>query len=144
MEVLSTIFAYLDLMRSLEPGDWSRLFEELNRVGEMRWRFLEKRKPREEAQRLVERLITQQLATTSQSPLPLEQILVVHFFSATECGSNLITEDCLEFLKAGNCRVFVGTKEPLEGREFWPLKEQHYGTEYEVRRLDIARLKVRT
>ena len=43
----------------------------------------------------------------------------------------------LDLLTPENCRVLIGTKEPLEGRPFWSQKETYYGTEYDIRPLDL-------
>lgn len=111
-EVLATVFAYLDLMRATGPQPWVTL--EIQRLSEMRWRWMEKGPPGSTAERL---------ATSLQHPFPDERILVGARLAPDPFNPELIKK-ALDTLKVENCRVFIGSKEPLEGREVWSLKEQ--------------------
>lgn len=63
-----------------------------------------------------------------------DKVLVAPWF-ATEFEPGLI-ERCAEGLTEERCRVFVGSKEGMEGGEGWGLRERYYGTEYSVGRFE--------
>lgn len=129
-EVLQTIFAYLELLRSTPPQEWT--FAEMKQLGEIAWRWKEHGQPGPMVKNLASRL---------HSLGPRERLLVAPYFATTFDGA--LIREMADGLVAKRCRVFVGSKEPLEGRGEWDLKEQYYSTEYGVRPLEMAHLKVR-
>lgn len=130
-EVLQTIFAYLDLLRAHKS--YESIFRELQQVRHNAWRWLEKGEPLATVRTRSAFLL---------DPYPPEQILSGSIL-ATQFDPDLIAE-YLSFLTLERCRVFMGTKQPLEGREDWSLKEPFYGTKYDLLPMDISNLTVST
>ncbi|GAA5870391.1 hypothetical protein JCM1840_004712 [Sporobolomyces johnsonii] len=124
-EILSIVFSYLSLLKSTPPIEWA--WEEMQQLGKIGWRWKEKGQPHGTVRNLASQLST--------SLYPPERSLVGPWF-ATKWDAGLMKE-ILDAIKPELCRVFVGSQDPLPGREFWKSKEQHYGTEYDVYPLDL-------
>ncbi|KII85853.1 hypothetical protein PLICRDRAFT_165360 [Plicaturopsis crispa FD-325 SS-3] len=122
-DVVKTIFAYLDILRSTTPQEWA--FHEIQALGKIAWRFQEKGQPRPTVQALASQL---------QTLYPRDKILVGRWF-ADRFDADLI-QKCLHALTAENCRIFVGSPKPLAGKDYWPLKEKYYSTEYALEKFD--------
>ncbi|GAA5835179.1 hypothetical protein JCM3766R1_006893 [Sporobolomyces carnicolor] len=127
-QIISIVFEYLALLRTSPPLRWS--WDESAQLGKIGWRFKEKGQPQSTARSLASQLST--------SRYPPAKTLIGPWF-ASELNEQEIQE-VLECLKPENCRVLVGSKEPIEGRGFWTMTERWYGTEYEVSPLDVAGL----
>ncbi|GAA5969986.1 hypothetical protein JCM11641_000219 [Rhodosporidiobolus odoratus] len=128
--VLYVVFAYLDLLKSLPPQQWA--WEEMQQLGKIGWRWKEKGQPQSTARNLASQL--------GETLYPSEKMLVGPWY-ATKWDSDIVRR-VLECIKVENCRVFVGSKDPLPGRAFWKGTEKYYGTEYDQYALDVERLKV--
>ncbi|KAK4699534.1 insulysin, partial [Phenoliferia sp. Uapishka_3] len=118
-EVLQHIFAYLDLIRSTTPQHWA--FLESSTLGQISWRWKEHGQPGPTAQHLASQL---------HSLYDREKILVGPYFQ-----TDFLPEQIKEYLSGlveERCRVFVGSKEVLEGGVAWDQVEKYYGTEYGV------------
>ncbi|KAK4053128.1 metalloprotease [Microbotryomycetes sp. JL201] len=124
VEALKIVFAYLRLFRNTPPQEWAA--EEMRKLGEISWRYKEKGQPTPLAHGLASRM-----ATSSYAP---EKLLVGPFF-ATEFDPDLLLK-LMRDLQPSNCRVFVGSKEPLSPSEQWEEREAYYGTEYRTSPLD--------
>ncbi|GAA5906213.1 hypothetical protein JCM8208_000664 [Rhodotorula glutinis] len=124
-EVLAVVFAYLDLLRSTPPQEWA--FDEMRRLGEIGWRWKEQGQPQSTVRNLASQL--------GETLYPPDKTLVGPWF-ATRWDEERVRE-VMELLRVENCRVFVGSKEPLPGRDFWTQKEKYYGTEHDLLALDI-------
>jgi hypothetical protein len=103
----------------------------MRKLGEIGWRWKENGQPSPLVKALASRL-----STSGYSPAKL---LVGSWF-ATDFDGELI-QTCLDALSASQCRVFVGSKEPLPG-QFWPLIEKYYSTEHSIGPLDVEYLEV--
>ncbi|BGP38162.1 metalloprotease [Rhodotorula kratochvilovae] len=124
-DVLAVLFAYLDLLKSTPPQEWA--FLEARQLGETAWRWKEKGQPQSTVRNLASQL--------GETLYPPEKMLVGPWF-ATRWDEKLVKET-MGYLRAENCRVFVGSKEPLEGRKFWTQTEKYYGTEYNINPLEL-------
>ncbi|GAA6048954.1 hypothetical protein JCM3770_007136 [Rhodotorula araucariae] len=124
-DVLAVLFAYLDLLKATPPQEWA--FLEARQLGETAWRWKEKGQPQSTVRNLASQL--------GETLYPPEKMLVGPWF-ATQWDEALVKET-MGHLRAENCRVFVGSKEPLEGRSFWKEIEKYYGTEYDVNPLEL-------
>ncbi|GAA5854680.1 hypothetical protein JCM5353_000824 [Sporobolomyces roseus] len=127
--ILSIVYQYLDLLRSTPPLHWS--WNESSRLGQIAWRFKEKGQPQSTARNLASQLST--------SRYPPSKILVGPWY-ASEWSEKEI-KDILECVRPERGRVFVGSKDPIAGREFWKEKEKWYGTEYSISKLDLGKLQ---
>lgn len=123
--VLRVVFDYLTLLRSTPPQAWAAA--EMKKLGEIGWRWKENGQPAPLVKGLASRL--------TEGTYPPGKVLVGPWF-ADEFDEARVVE-CLEGLVSERCRVFVGSKEPLEGREGWSEREEYYGTEYEIRLLQV-------
>jgi len=110
--ILSIVYQYLDLLRSTPPLHWS--WDESSRLGQIAWRFKEKGQPQSTARNLASQLST--------SRYPPSKLLVGPWF-ASEWNEQEI-RDVMECVRPERGRVFIGSKEPIEGREFWKEKEK--------------------
>ncbi|GAA6026785.1 hypothetical protein JCM8097_005860 [Rhodosporidiobolus ruineniae] len=128
-EILASVFQYLDLLKSTPPLEWS--WAETQQLGKLAWRWKEKGPPQSAVRNLASQL--------GEYKAPLEKQLVGPWFATV--WDEGVVKKVLEEIKVENCRVFVGSKEPLEGREFWKEKEKWYGTEYDSHPLDVEALK---
>ncbi|GAA6001195.1 hypothetical protein JCM10207_007455 [Rhodosporidiobolus poonsookiae] len=128
-DVLSIVFSYVDLLKSTPPLEWA--WQEQQDLGRIAWRWKEKGQVQSTVRNLASNL--------GESLYPPKRQLVGGWY-ATDWDEALIKET-MEHLRLDNCRVFVGSKEPLPGRQFWAAKEKYYGTEYDQYPLDIDRLK---
>ncbi|GAA5879693.1 hypothetical protein JCM8547_008957 [Rhodosporidiobolus lusitaniae] len=126
--VLAIVWQYIELLKSTPPVEWS--WEETKKLGELAWRWKEKGQPQSTTRNLASQL--------GEELYPPERALVGPWF-AMEWDAEVVKKT-LEELKFENLRVFVGSKEPLEGREFWKEKEKYYGTEYDVQPLNVSQL----
>ncbi|GAA5943355.1 hypothetical protein JCM3775_005906 [Rhodotorula graminis] len=124
-EVLAVVFAYLDLLKSTPPQEWA--FNEMRRLGEIGWRWKEQGQPQSTVRNLASQL--------GETLYPPEKTLVGPWF-ATQWDEALMRE-VMELLRVENCRVFVGSRDPLPGRDFWAQKEKYYGTEHDLLALEI-------
>lgn len=127
-EIVATIFEYVELMRATGPEEWR--FNEIQNLVRIDWRFLEK---------IGAADTTIHSASELHLPQGYPEEHILH--SEAKFNPQLISEQ-LDFLEPANCRIFVGTKDPLPGREFWPLRETWFGTEHDIRPLDPSRFKV--
>lgn len=118
-EVLAVVFSYLDLLKSTPPQEWA--FTEMRRLGEIGWRWKEQGQPQSTARNLASQL--------GETLYPPDKMLVGPWF-ATKWDEARMRET-MDLLRVDNCRVFVGSKEPLPGRDFWKQTE-------EVRRSQLA------
>ncbi|GAA5882619.1 hypothetical protein JCM16303_002075 [Sporobolomyces ruberrimus] len=127
-KVVSIVYEYLAILRSSPPLQWS--WEETAQLGRVSWKFKEKGSPQGTARGLASKLST--------SRYPPSKTLIAAWF-ATEWNEDEIRA-VLDCVKPELGRVFVGSKEPVEGKEFWKEKEKWYGTEYDISPLDLAEL----
>ncbi|BGP22999.1 a-pheromone processing metallopeptidase ste23 [Rhodotorula toruloides] len=127
-EAIALVFRYIKLLKSTPPQRWA--FEEIQQLGKIDWRWKEKGQPQSTTRNLAS-----QIGETLYDP---DKLLVGPWF-ATEWDVALIKKT-MGYLRADNCRVFVGSKEPLPGREVWKEREKYYGTEYDVIPLDFDSL----
>ncbi|GAA5908366.1 hypothetical protein JCM6882_007915 [Rhodosporidiobolus microsporus] len=127
--VLSIFFSYVDLLKTTPPQQWA--WEEMQQLGRIAWRWKEKGQPQSAVRNLASQL--------GEALYPLEKQLVGPWYA--EKWDAQVVKDALDRLTVDNCRVFVGSKEPLEGRGFWKKTEKYYGTEYDTYPLDLAQLK---
>lgn len=104
----------------------------MQKLGQIGWRWKENGQPSPLVKGLASRLTDREY--------PSERVLVGPWF-AVDFDEKIIKE-CLKKLTVENCRVLVGSKEPLEGRGDWTEREQYYGTEFEKRPLDVDVIKV--
>lgn len=123
--MLRVVFDYLTLLRSTPPQAWAAA--ESKKLGEIGWRWKENGQPAPLVKGLASRL--------TEGTYPPDKVLVGPWFA--EEFDEARVKECLEGLVSERCRVFVGGKEPLEGREGWSEKEEYYGTEYEIRPLQV-------
>ncbi|GAA5999333.1 uncharacterized protein JCM10292_001210 [Rhodotorula paludigena] len=123
-DVISIVFAYIDLLRRTSPQQWA--FDEVQRLGQIGWRWKEKGQPQSATRNLASQL--------GETLYPPEKQLVGPWF-ATHWDEHLIRQ-MLDHLRLDNCRIFLGSQQPIVGRDFWQSKEQHYGTEFDIRPLD--------
>ncbi|GAA6006563.1 hypothetical protein JCM11491_005007 [Sporobolomyces phaffii] len=126
--VLSIVYSYLSILRSTPPQQWS--WEESSQLGRIAWRFKEKGPPQSTARTLASSLST--------SRYPLDKTLVAPYFASSWSADEI--HEVLECCKPEKGRVFIGSKEPLDGNVFWQQKEKWYGTEYDISPLDTAQL----
>ncbi|GAA5926522.1 hypothetical protein JCM10213_002375 [Rhodosporidiobolus nylandii] len=126
--ILAIVFSYLELLKATPPQRWA--WEEMQQLGKIGWQFKEKGQPQSTARNLASQI--------GEALYPPDKQLIAPWF-ATEWDEKLIRE-VMEHVKPENCRIFVGSKDPLRGREFWKEKEQYYGTEYDVYPLDLDHL----
>lgn len=122
---MSTIFDYVQLLQQTPLQRWA--FEETSQLGKLSWRWKENSQPTPLVRSLASRL--------TQDNFPPESLLIGPYF-ATVFDEQAIA-NCLSRLQPSNCRVLVGSKDPLQGRTYWAEKEEYYGTEYEIRPLDL-------
>lgn len=146
-ETIALVFRYIELLKSTPPQRWA--FDEMQQLGKIDWRWKEKGQPQS-----TTRSLASQMGETLYDP---DQLLVGPWF-ATEWDESVI-KATLANLRADNCRVFVGSKEPLSGHKFWNEREkvrlwiatreferpadkltQYYGTEYDICSLDFDSL----
>ncbi|KAK4058714.1 metalloprotease [Microbotryomycetes sp. JL221] len=127
IEVIRIVFEYLRLLSTTPPQNW--VHEEERRLGEIAWQFKENGQPTPVVNSLASRLATAAYASN--------KILIGPYF-ATEFNSELLI-DLLARLTPDQCRIFVGSKEPLEHAE-WDQKERYYGTEYRTDAMDSTDL----
>ncbi|GAA5900202.1 uncharacterized protein JCM6883_002774 [Sporobolomyces salmoneus] len=127
-QILSIVYEYLALLRSSPPLKWS--WEESSQLGRIGWRFKEKGQPQSTARNLASSLST--------SRYPPAKALIAPWF-ADEWNEKEIRE-VLDCLKPEKGRVFVGSRDPIEGRGFWKEKEKWYGTEYDISPLNVEDL----
>ncbi|GAA5931722.1 uncharacterized protein JCM15063_001550 [Sporobolomyces koalae] len=126
--VISIVYEYLAILRSTPPLQWS--WEETAQLGRIAWRFKEQGQPQSTARNLAS-----QLAVSSYPP---SKTLIGPWFADKWRPDEI--KALLEQLQPKYGRVFVGSKEPIEGREFWQSQEKWYGTEYDILPLDVASL----
>ena len=110
--ILSIVYQYLDLLRSTPPLHWS--WDESSRLGQIAWRFKEKGQPQSTARNLASQLST--------SRYPPSKLLVGPWF-ASEWNEQEI-RDVMDCVRPEKGRVLIGSKDPIEGREFWKEKEK--------------------
>ncbi|KAM0792534.1 hypothetical protein ACM66B_005203 [Microbotryomycetes sp. NB124-2] len=130
LEVLKVVFAYLRLLQTTKPQKWAA--DEMRKLGEISWRFKEKGQPTPLVHGLASRL-----ASAGFAP---DKLLVGPFF-ATEFAPDLLVQ-LMQGLQPANCRVFVGSKEPLKEGFAWDQQEKYYGTEYSIKDFDAQELAV--
>lgn len=111
-KVVSIVYEYLAILRSSPPLQWS--WEETAQLGRVSWKFKEKGSPQGTARGLASKLST--------SRYPPSKTLIAAWF-ATEWNEDEIRA-VLDCVKPELGRVFVGSKEPVEGKEFWKEKEK--------------------
>ncbi|SCV68931.1 BQ2448_1951 [Microbotryum intermedium] len=130
-DVIGLIFEYLDILASTPPQRWA--FDEMVKLGQIGWRWKENGQPTSLVKNLASRM-----ATTLYPP---EKSLSGLWY-ATKFDEALL-RTCAGLLKMDKCRVFLGSREVVEGRE-WDQKERYYGTEYRIDRLDDLGIKTST
>lgn len=111
-DVISIVFAYIDLLRRTPPQQWA--FDEIRRLGQIGWRWKEKGQPQSATRNLASQL--------GETLYPPEKQLVGPWF-ATHWDEQLIRQ-MLDRLRLDNCRIFVGSQQPIVGRDFWQSTEQ--------------------
>lgn len=71
----------------------------------------------------------------TQNTYPARELLIGPWY-ATQFDEKAISS-CLELLTLDKCRLLIGSKEPLDGRDYWTKTERYYGTEYDTRPLEV-------
>lgn len=127
-EVIRLVFSYLELLRSTSPKEW--IFRETQSLGQISWRYVQKG---------AVASTVRGLASQMQTLYPRERLLIGPYF-ATEFNASLLQE-CIAGLVQDKCRVFLGSKDPLEGME-WDRVEQYYSTEHSIEPLDLGPVAV--
>ncbi|MBW0479884.1 hypothetical protein O181_019599 [Austropuccinia psidii MF-1] len=122
-QVLKIIFAYLDLLRATPPQEWA--FKEQVLLSKTRFKFKSPTSPSS---------YVTSLASWLRRPCPREKI-ISSVYLAEKFDDKLIQEN-LQFLHPQNCRILVGTQNPLDGINY-NLKEEWYGTKYTIKDLPI-------
>ncbi|KDE02956.1 hypothetical protein MVLG_06522 [Microbotryum lychnidis-dioicae p1A1 Lamole] len=130
-DVISLVFKYLDILASTTPQRWA--FDEMMKLGQIGWRWKENVQPTALVKSLASRM-----ATTLYPP---EKILSGPWY-ATKFDEELFGRYA-RTLRMERCRIFLGSREVVEGRE-WSQKERYYGTEYRIDRLDDLGFKITT
>lgn len=102
----------MELLKSTDPQEWS--FAETQQLGQLAWRWKENGQPRNTVQNLASALCDE--------TYPLPRILSGPYY-ATKWDPTAVRE-VLDALSISRCRVFVGSKDPLPGRAFWPSAEE--------------------
>lgn len=118
-EVVQIIFLYLELLRSTPPQELA--FREMESLSSIAWKFRETGQPSS---------TVKALSSTLHSLYPREKILSGGY-SANVFDAELL-KGGMEGLRSDNCRIFIGSQEPLAGREKWEKVEEYYGTEYSI------------
>lgn len=102
-------------------------------LGEIGWRWKENGQPTPLVKGLASRL--------TELTYPPEKLLVGPWFASEYSEQGI--KRCMDDLVQERSRVFVGSKEPLEGRAFWERTEEYYGTEFDIRPLELESSEVR-
>ncbi len=119
-EVVASIFKYVELLRSQDSlQEWA--FKEVQRLGELGFRFKEKVPPSS---------YTSQLASQMQVSYPREWILSGPYLMR-EFNVDLIS-GLLDQLRPSQCRVFVTAQHMPDGTDSYDKKERWYGTDYKL------------
>lgn len=124
-EVVQIVFAYLELLKSTPVR--RSTFDEIQALGKIAW-------TNKEQSSSAAATVNYTASLLQESQAPRDQLFISPYF-ATEFNPQLIQET-LSHLRRDNCRIFIGSQEPLEGR-VWTETEQYYSTEYETRKLDL-------
>lgn len=114
--MVQVIFAYLDLLRSTPPQEWS--FREQAQLSEIRFRFKSQSDPGQYAT---------SLAGWLRRPCPREAILSSVYLTNT-FDAKLI-QQMADLLKPEFCRIVLASQAGIEGVEL-DLTEPWYGTPY--------------
>ncbi|WFD32379.1 insulysin [Malassezia sp. CBS 17886] len=117
-KVAAAVFQYLDLLRERPIETW--MFDEVQKLSEMRFAFKEKSTPA---------LYACALAGQMQNPCPPEGILS-HPYLLREFDQGRIA-DTLAALRPERCRIMLAGREAPRGTTL-DQKETWYGTEYTV------------
>lgn len=127
-DVILTIFKYINLLK--KDGVQSRIFEEVQSLASLAFRFKEKYPPSQ---------YTSRLAGLMQHGYPDAYIL---------SGPSLIRDydaqlikDNLDWIRPDNFRIMLASQTPPNGIEY-TQKETWYGTEYNVVDFDESLIKV--
>lgn len=123
-EVIQIVFSYLDLLKS--PARRST-FDEIQALGRIAWN-------NQEQSSSAASTVNYTASLLQSSVAPREKLFISPYF-ATEFKPDLI-QATLAHLSKDNCRIFIGSCETF-GDRVWTQKEQYYGTEYEIRKLDL-------
>ncbi|GAA5989095.1 hypothetical protein JCM10908_001155 [Rhodotorula pacifica] len=129
-EVVSMTFAYIDLLKRTPVRDWA--FAETQQLGKIAWRWKENGQPRDTVRNLASHLCDDTYAPS--------RLLAGRYYATTYDPDAI--KKVMDLLVLERGRVFVGSQAPRPGRDFWPLKEQYYGTEYELRPLTTSRKEI--
>lgn len=127
-DVIIAVFQYINLLK--KDGVQSRIFEEVQSLASLAFRFKEKYPPSQ---------YTSRLAGLMQHGYPSEYILsgpslIRHY------DPELIKEN-LSWIRPDNFRIMLASQSPPNGVEY-TQKETWYGTEYNVLDFDQDLIKV--
>ena len=118
-DVVAAVFQYIDMLRAKPIEQW--LYEEVQRLSELRFIFKEKSSPA---------MYSSTLASQMQHSLPPEWLLsgpyVLREFDAPLISSTL------EYLRPDRCRLMLAGREPPAGVSL-DKSETWYGTEYTIK-----------
>ncbi|KAH9818631.1 putative a-pheromone processing metallopeptidase Ste23 [Melampsora americana] len=120
-EVVQVIFAYLDLLRSTPPQEWS--FREQAQLAEIRFRFKSQSAPGQYAT---------SLATSLRKPCPRQSILSSSYLTNT--FDPKLIQETMSLLKPELCRIVIGSQSgKFEDDIQLDLTEPWYATPYAIR-----------
>lgn len=126
--VVAAIFEYIKLLKSQPYPEWA--FRELQHLNDRAFKFVE---AAESCDLAVD------LCTSLQEPWSRNEILVAPYILRDFQPQEVTT--ALGYLDHTRCRVRVASQQPLEGLK-WDKKEEWYGTEYTLRKVDDQFFKV--
>ncbi|GAA6001144.1 hypothetical protein JCM10207_007430 [Rhodosporidiobolus poonsookiae] len=120
-DVVSVIFAYIALLRSNPPPEWS--FLEVSALSKLAFRFKEKSPPSGTVSRL---------SMLMARPYPRDVVLSAPWV-CSEWHPAQVTE-LLDGITPSNCRIFLSANKEVGGRTY-AEREKWYGTEYTIERM---------
>ncbi|KAL8293043.1 hypothetical protein RQP46_000737 [Phenoliferia psychrophenolica] len=115
-EVEKVIYSYIELLKATPPQRW--VFDEVNVLAELAFRFKEKSPPTS---------TSMQLSMQMSRPYPRSKLLSAPYKTPT-WDAELVTSS-LALLAAPNSRILVASQEPIAVPN---AKEEWYGTEYAI------------
>lgn len=128
-DVILTVFKYINLLK--KDGVQKRIFEEVQSLASLAFRFKEKYPPSQ---------YTSRLAGLMQHGYPSAYVLSGPSL-IREYDPELINEN-LEWIRPDNFRIMLASQTPPNGVEYTE-KERWYGTEYSVHDFDEKLIEVK-